>query len=160
MIQKTRVSLAWLAVGLVVAASSAFAQAKPDSLALLKVQADSISAVAGRAILNQDSALLVSILSDTVGVVMPGNKASNGRETLSRYFSLFFGMVGGHSLHTTRTIIEKVPGYDHLARQGGEYTLTRTDSTGKEVKLYGKYVIYWNYTDTSWIVERLFVSKK
>jgi hypothetical protein len=160
MIRKTRVSLAWLAAGLVVVASSAFAQPKPDSLALLKTQADSISAVVGRALLNRDSVLLASALSDTVGVVLPGNKATNGRETISKYFPLFFGTVGGSALQTTRTIIEKVPGYDHLARQGGEYTLTRTDAAGKEEKRRGKYVVYWNYTDTTWIVERLFVSKK
>jgi len=160
MIRKTRVSLAWLAAGLVVVALSAFAQPKPDSLALLKTQADSISAVMGRALLNRDSTLLASTFSDTVGVVLPGNKASNGLANLSRYFSLFFGTVGGSSLQTTRTIIEKVPGYEHLARQGGEYTLTRTDTTGGVSKLQGKYVVYWNYTDASWIVERLFVSQR
>ena len=158
MIRKLRLSLAGVAAVLVVAASSASAQSKPDSLAFLKAQADSISAVLGRAILQQDSTKILAAVSDTVGVLMPGRKIVNGREKVAQYLHLLFQKWGGARLETKRTAIEKVPGYGSIARQAGTLSLTPADSTGTNWS--GQYTVYWRFTDSSWTVERLFVAQR
>lgn len=160
MIRKLRLSLAGFAAVLIVAASSASAQSKPDSLAFLKAQADSISAVLSRAILQKDSVQIMGAVSDTVGVLMPGRKIVNGREKIAQYLHLLFQKWGGAKLVTTRKAIEKVPGYAGIARQAGGLMLTWPDSTGTGEKWQGQYTVYWRFTDSSWTVERLFVAQQ
>jgi len=158
--QHLKLSLVILAAVLMFGASNASAQSKPDSLAFLKAQADTISAVLARAILQQDSTRIVSVIADTAGIVMPGKKALSGRDNIARYIRLLFQSWGGARLETTRSAIEKVQGYAGIARQAGTLTLTPADSTKTSAKWYGQYTVYWRFTDTTWIIERLFVSNR
>ncbi len=158
--RKFRLSVAGFVAVVILVASNAGAQSKPDSLASLKAQADSISAVLGRALLQKDSARIVGSVSDTVGIVMPGNKAFSGREKLAHYLPLLFEKWGGARVEVTRNAIERVPGYTDMARQTGALALTRTDPNGKDDKWLGQYTVYWKFTDTSWTIERLFVATR
>jgi hypothetical protein len=158
--RQIRLKMLWVALCLLIFASNAGAQAKPDTLAFLKKQADTLGASLGQALAKQDSTLLMSLLSDTVAIKMPGDKIVMGRANVAKYVSLLFSTVGGGKLETTRLAIEKIVGYKYLARQAGLFTLTRPDTLGSGGKWQGEYSVYWRYTDSTWVIERLFVSKR
>ena len=151
----------WLTVGLFAGFSSGAAQTTaPDDLAAVRKQADSITTVIGTALAQQDTALLASALSDTVGIVLPGNKKLDSKAKAVKYFPLLMQTVGGGKLEKTRLAIEKIAGYESLAREAGTYRLTRVSEAGVTQEWRGQYTIYWKRNDTELVIERLFVTKQ
>lgn len=161
MLFQTRFRCLWLAVSLLMGYTAVEAQTPvPGQNVDVKKQADSIAAVVGSALLNKDSALLVSIFSDTVGILMPGKKTLTGKGSVAKYASLLFKTVGGGKLETKRTAAEKIKGYTDLAREAGTYTLTKKSDTGQAQVWKGQYTVYWRFRENTWLIERLFVSDR
>lgn len=161
MLFRTRRRHLWLTVILLVGYTAIGAQTPaPDQTAALKKQADSIATIVGSALSKKDSAMLMSILSDTVGILMPGKKTLNGKSSAARYLPLLLQTVGGAKLETKRKAVEKVQGYADLAREAGNYSLTKKSETGQTQVWKGQYTVYWRFRDSAWVIERLFVSDR
>ncbi|MEW5796670.1 MAG: DUF4440 domain-containing protein [Candidatus Zixiibacteriota bacterium] len=161
MILQNRLKPQWLAVCLLALYASGAAQSKsPDKLAAVKAEADSIAVIIGAALAQKDSVLLASALSDTVGIVLPGDKKLDSKAKAARYFWLLMKTVGGSKLERTRTAIEPIAGHADLAREAGAYRLSRTSEAGVTEEWRGKYTVYWRRSgDGGWMIERLFVTK-
>lgn len=146
---------------LLLAISGAQAQTeKDDPLAPVLTCSDSLLSIVVTALANSDSASLASILIDSVGVLMPGNKPLSGKDMVTKYFPLFFSTCGGGELTTTRLQIDPVRDYDDVVREAGQYTVIRRIDSSQTQRLTGHYTAYWGRRDSTWVIERLFIADR
>jgi uncharacterized protein (TIGR02246 family) len=150
-----------LLVALFLAIGGAQAPSEKDaSVAPVRACSDSLLSTVVAALADSDSARLASIFFDSVGVVMPGGKVLNGKRMVTKYFPLFLQTFGGAGLTTTRLKIENIKGNDHMAREAGEYTLTKQVDSTHTQQLSGHYTVYWERRDSVWLIERIFIADR
>jgi len=154
----TRPTILSAAIGVVLLTGSVPAEtAETDSLRAVTTTSDSILAIVARALIEQDTVLLGSILVEDVGIVMPDKKSLAGCKTIVKYLPLLMKTVGGGELTHTRKDIEFVRDYSDMVWEAGLFTLSRKIEGTEELDLKGGYTIYWGLREGNWVIERVFI---
>jgi len=154
----TRSTILSAAIGIVLLTGSVSAEtAETDSLRAVTTTSDSILAIIARALIEQDTVLLGSILVEDVGIVMPDQKSLAGRKTVVKYLPLLMKNIGGGELTHTRKELEFVRDYSDMVREDGLFTFSRKIEGTEDLELRGGYSIYWRLREGSWVIERVFI---
>lgn len=113
-----------------------------------------------KALTTRDTSLIGSVLVDDIDLVMPGDKALSGRQTVMKYTPLLMERLGGSKLVTTRLQVDTIPDHPDIIREAGGLTLTRSDPEGMNFEWKGTYTIYWQLRNSVWVIARAFVSER
>ena len=146
---------------LLVASGFLKAQVKePDEYPRLKQTSDSVAAALAKGLLQRDSALLASVVSDELSVVMAGKFSNRGKSEIMKQVPPLFEKVGGWQLTTFRQTLDLVKKMDGLGREAGRFTL-REPPGQKAGKMWkGEYLAHWKLRNGKWVLHTLLLSKK
>lgn len=154
----TRSTILNAAIGIVLLTGSVSAEtAETDSLQAVTATSDSILAIVARALIEQDTVLLGSILVEDVGIVMPNQKSLTGRKKVVMYLPLLMETVGGGELIPTRKELIFVRDYSDMVWETGHFTFSRKIEGTEDLELRGGYSIYWGLREGNWVIERVFI---
>ena len=126
----------------------------------LEKVSDSVTAIVKTAMLKKDSALLSTVVIDTLGIVLTGPKAINGRKDVLKYAAHLLKRMGGGTLEIKREGISSVTGKDVVAREDGKYTITLKSDTSEQKLWKGLYSAQWFRNDSTWVLGRLLIGTR
>ena len=151
-----------IAIGLTITAGIILADEPTETDITLGVTeiSDTTLAVFARALINQDTTLLVSVFPENIQIAMPRGKSVIGQEKIARYAPLIFDKFGGCEMTYKRLTIEFMAYYGDLVREVGTMELIRHAGDQADTIWDGAYNIYWQLADSTWIMERIFLGRK
>lgn len=118
---------------------------------------DSLIAIIKTAIAQKDSALLSTVLIDTVGIVVTGPVSFAGKQKVLKCFRQLLRKLGGGTLETTRDSLKMVLGTTGVVNETGKYKITRKNEAGESQVWKGLYSVFWNKSDSTWVAGRMFI---
>jgi hypothetical protein len=131
-----------------------------EELDLLKKTSDSVTATLARALSKRDSALLVSVFSDEVSIMMLGQARLRGKTEIMKQTPQFFEKVGGWQLTTSRQILDPIKNVIGYVKEAGKFVLTEP-SERKTGRIWrGIYLAHWRLQDSKWVLLSLLLSKE
>lgn len=128
-----------------------------ETIESIRKVSDSLMAIVKTAISQGDSALLSTVLIDTVGIVVTGPVSFAGKQKVLKCFRQLLRKLGGGTFETTRDSLQMVLGKTNVANETGKYKITRKTEAGEPQVWKGLYSVFWNKSDSTWVAGRMFI---
>lgn len=123
----------------------------------VKKVSDSLMAIVKTAISQKDSALLSTVLIDTVGIVVTGPVSLRGKQNVVKCFRTLMKKMGGGVFESSRDSLKMVPGQIDVVNETGKYKITRKTEAAEPQVWKGLYSVFWNKNDSTWVPGRIFI---
>jgi ketosteroid isomerase-like protein len=130
---------------------------KAESIESIKKVSDSLMAIVKTALVQTDSALLSTVLIDTVGIVVTGPESFRGKQNVLKCFRQLMIKLGGGTFESSRDSLKMMPGKTDIANESGKYKITRKTEAGEQQLWKGLYSVFWNRHDSTWVPGRIFI---